>query len=126
MDARRELVIERVLRCVELVPEGHVASYGAIGAICGVGPRQVGSILRHYSDGLAWWRITNHAGDFPVDLLERARPHWAAEGIRVKPNGLGCRYADFAADLGELEQRWREATADLPDPDADDLAATDR
>ena len=56
MDARRELVIERVLRCVELVPPGRVASYGAIAAICGIGPRQVGSIMRHWSDGLPWWR----------------------------------------------------------------------
>jgi methylated-DNA-protein-cysteine methyltransferase related protein len=117
VDARRELVIERVLRCVELIPAGRVASYGAIAAICGIGPRQVGSIMRHWSDGLPWWRVTNHSGDFAGDLLERALPHWREEGIRVKPNGLGCRYADFAADMGELELRWREATADLPDPD---------
>ncbi|SFS06951.1 Alkylated DNA nucleotide flippase Atl1, participates in nucleotide excision repair, Ada-like DNA-binding domain [Agrococcus baldri] len=124
MDARRELVIERVLRCIELVPAGRVASYGAIAAICGIGPRQVGSIMRHWSGDLAWWRITNASGDFPGDLLDRARPHWEEEGIAVKPNGLGCRYADYAADMGELELQWREATADLPDPDADDLDAS--
>jgi alkylated DNA nucleotide flippase Atl1 len=124
VDARRELVIERVLRCVELVPEGRVASYGAIAAICGIGPRQVGSIMRHYSGDLPWWRITNHAGDFGGDLLQHALPHWDEEGIAVKPNGLGCRYADHAADMGELELRWRAATADLPDPDADDLDAS--
>ncbi|RWR25969.1 cysteine methyltransferase [Agrococcus lahaulensis] len=114
MDARRELVIERVLRCVELVPPGSVASYGAVARICGIGPRQVGSILRHCSDGLPWWRITSHAGDFGGDLLQRALPHWREEGIHVKPNGLGCRYSDYAADMEELERRWREATADLP------------
>lgn len=116
VDARRELVIERVLRCVELVPAGRVASYGAVAAICGIGPRQVGSIMRHYSDDLPWWRITNHSGDFPGELLERALPHWETEGIAVKPNGLGCRYPDYAADLGELELRWLEATRELPDP----------
>jgi methylated-DNA-protein-cysteine methyltransferase related protein len=124
VDARRELVIERVLRCVELVPAGRVASYGAIAAICGIGPRQVGSIMRHYSADLAWWRITNHSGDFPGELLERALPHWHDEGIAVKPNGLGCRYAAYAADMGELELRWRAATADLPDPVAVDLDAS--
>lgn len=124
MDARRELIIERVLRCVELVPEGRVASYGAIAAICAIGPRQVGSIMRHYSGDLPWWRITNHSGDFPGDLLQRARPHWDDEGIAVKPNGLGCRYRDFAADMGELELRWRAATADLPNIDDHDLDAT--
>lgn len=109
--------MERVLRAVELVPPGRVASYGTIARICGIGPRQVGSIMRHWSDGLPWWRITSSYGDFGGDLLQRALPHWDEEGIRVKPNGLGCRYADYAADPDELERRWREAVADLPDPD---------
>lgn len=125
MDARRELVIERVLRCVELVPSGRVASYGAIAAICGIGPRQAGSIMKAYGHDLPWWRITNAAGDLPPGLLPRALPHWDAEGIRVKPNGLGCRYADFAADADALASAWRDATADLPDPEAigDDASA---
>lgn len=118
MDARRELIIERVLRCVELVPPGRVASYGAIAAICGIGPRQVGSIMRHYGSGVPWWRITSHAGDIGGDHHDAARPIWAEEGIELKPNGLGCRYADYAADMEELERRWREAVAELPDPDA--------
>lgn len=116
MDARRELVIERVLRCVELVPEGRVAAYGVIAVICGIGPRQVGSILRHYGSDVPWWRITNHQGDYPSDVLERALPHWRDEGITVKPNGLGCRYLDYAVDSDELALRWRAAVADLPDP----------
>lgn len=124
MDARRELIIERVLRCVELVPPGCVASYGAIAAICGIGPRQVGSIMRHYGAGVPWWRITSHAGDIGGDHHDAARPIWAEEGIELKPNGLGCRYADYAADMAELERRWREAIADLPDPDAVDLDAS--
>lgn len=124
MDARRELVIERVLRCVELVPEGRVAAYGVIAAICGIGPRQVGSILRHYGGDVAWWRITNHAGDYPRDVLERALPHWRHEGIALKPNGRGCSYADHAVDVDELALRWRAAVADLPDPDAPNPAAS--
>ena len=125
MDATRELVIERVLRCVELVPPGRVASYGAIAAICGIGPRQAGSIMKAYGHDLPWWRITNAAGDLPPGLLPRALPHWDAEGIRVKPNGLGCRYADFAADADALASAWRDAMADLPDPEAigDDASA---
>ncbi|MGM1029759.1 MAG: MGMT family protein [Actinomycetota bacterium] len=118
MDARRELVIERVLRCVELVPPGRVASYGAIAAICGIGPRQAGSIMKAYGHDVSWWRITNAAGDLPAGLLPRALPHWDEEGIRVKPNGLGCRYADFAADTDALARAWRDAVADLPHPDA--------
>lgn len=124
MDARRELIVERVLRCVELVPRGRVASYGAIAAICGIGPRQVGSIMRHYGSGVPWWRITSHAGDIGGDHHDAARPIWADEGIELKPNGLGCRYADYAADMAELERRWRKAVADLPEPDAVDLDAS--
>ncbi|WP_413318554.1 MGMT family protein [Agrococcus sp. 1P02AA] len=114
MDARRELVVELVLRCVELIPAGRVASYGTVAEICGIGPREVGSVLRHWSDGLPWWRVTNHAGDFAPELLQRALPHWEEEGILLKPNGRGCRYRDHAADAQELARRWREATADLP------------
>lgn len=118
MDARRELIIERVLRCVELVPRGRVASYGAIAAICGIGPRQAGSIMRHYGADVPWWRITTHAGDIGGDHAPAARPIWAEEGIALKPNGLGCRYADFAADTDALARAWRAAIADLPDPDS--------
>jgi methylated-DNA-protein-cysteine methyltransferase-like protein len=118
VDARRELVIERVLRCVEQVPAGRVASYGAIAAVCGIGPRQVGSIMKAYGHDVPWWRITDASGDLPANLLAEARPLWDDEGIRVKPNGRGCRYADFAADRDALADAWRAATADLPHPDA--------
>jgi len=124
VDAKRELVIERVLRCVEQVPPGRVASYGAIAAVCGLGPRQVGSIMKAYGHDVGWWRITNAAGDLPPGLLPRALPHWDAEGIRVKANGLGCRYADFAADPDALARAWRTAIADLPQPDAVDADAS--
>jgi len=106
-----ELTIERVLTLVELVPRGRVVSYGDIGAIVGIGPRQVGSFMRHHSDGLPWWRVTNAAGDLPRELLDRARPHWADEGILVKRNGLGCRIADHRADLGTLTTAYRERIA---------------
>lgn len=106
-----ELTIERVLTLVELVPRGRVVSYGDLGKIVGIGPRQVGSFMRHHSEGLTWWRITNAAGDLPAPLLTQACPHWADEGILVKPNGLGCRIADYRADLEALETAYRERIA---------------
>lgn len=109
-----ELAAERVLRLVELIPSGRVVSYGDIAAICGLGPRQVGAIMREYGSGVTWWRVTSHAGDFHRDLLRKALPHWGAEGITVKPNGLGCRIADYRADLASLAIQWEAATADLP------------
>lgn len=111
---RRELVVEHVLRCVEAIPPGRVAAYGVIGRIVGIGPRQVGSIMRHYARESPWWRVTNHAGDFSGGLLSRARAHWEVEGIRVKGNGLGCRYSDYGADESRLAADYRVAAGDLP------------
>ena len=107
-----ELTIERVLTLVELIPRGRVVSYGDLGAIVGIGPRQVGSFMSHHSEGLTWWRVTNAAGDLPRDLLDKARPHWADEGILVKRNGLGCRIVDYRADLEALATAYRVRIAE--------------
>lgn len=108
--------MERVLRAVEQVPRGRVVSYGDLGALVGVGPRQVGSILKAYGDNVTWWRVTNAAGDLPPPLRERAFERWAEEGILVKPNGLGCRIAEHRADLRTLAAAYERAVADLPAP----------
>lgn len=110
-----DVLVERVLRAVELVPAGRVVSYGDLAALVGTGPRQVGWVMRHWGSGVAWWRVTSHAGDLRGELLDRARPHWDAEGIAVKPNGLGCRIADHRADLVALAAEHARATRDLDD-----------
>lgn len=107
--------MERVLRAVEQVPPGRVVSYGDLGALVGIGPRQVGRIMRHWGGNVAWWRVTTRGGDLGADLLERARPRWAAEGIEVRPGGLGCRFTAYRADLERLAQDYARATAGLPD-----------
>jgi methylated-DNA-protein-cysteine methyltransferase-like protein len=109
-----DLVVERVLRAVEQVPPGRVVSYGDIAALVGVGPRQVGSVMRAYGGNVTWWRVVSAYGDLPRPLLDAARELWAAEGIRVKPNGRGCRIADHRADLDSVASRYERATADLP------------
>lgn len=119
-----DLIVERVLRCVEAIPTGRVVSYGDIARIVGIGPRQVGAVMSAWGSDVPWWRVTSHAGDFPGELLRQARPHWTREGIVVKPNGLGCRIADYRADLTALEHAWRAAIADLSD-DHDDIEDLD-
>ncbi len=106
--------MERVLRAVEQVPRGRVVSYGDLAALVGIGPRQVGSIMKVYGGNVTWWRVTNASGDLPAPLRERARVRWAEEGVLVKPNGLGCRIADYRADLDELAGAYEQAVADLP------------
>ena len=109
----QDVLVERVLRAVEQVPPGRVVSYGDLAGLVGIGPRQVGSLMRHWGSNVAWWRVTNHAGDFPADLLARARPHWEREGIEVKPNGLGCRIAAYRVDLEQLARDYARATDGL-------------
>lgn len=107
--------MERVLRAVEQVPPGRVVSYGDVGALVGTGPRHVGRIMAHWGAGVAWWRVTNRAGDLPGDLLARARPHWEREGIEVRADGRGCRFTAYRVDLDRWARDYGRATADLAD-----------
>src|SRR5699024_8015680 len=118
-----DLTVERVLRVVEAIPAGQVAAYGEIGQIVGVGPRLVGRILRTWGSGVPWWRVTSASGDHP--LPERARPHWAAEGIETAPHGRGCRMAHYGTDLVELRERARPGLAELDARGAAGRAAAD-
>jgi methylated-DNA-protein-cysteine methyltransferase related protein len=108
-----DVVVEKVLRAVEQVPRGRVVSYGDIGALVGVGPRLVGRIMATYGSNVTWWRVTSSYGDLPVPLLDEVRERWAAEGILLKPNGRGCRIAEYRADLAALSADYERATADL-------------
>lgn len=108
-----DVVVERVLRAVEQVPRGRVVSYGDVAALVGIGPRQVGSIMKAFGANVTWWRVTSSYGDLPEPLREPARVRWAEEGILMKPNGLGCRIADHRVDRVELAKAYQRATADL-------------
>ena len=79
-----------------------VEQYPDIAALVGIGPRQVGWVMRHYGSNVAWWRVVNASGDHAPFHRQRAFEIWADEGIEVKPNGLGCRIRDYRADLTEL------------------------
>jgi methylated-DNA-protein-cysteine methyltransferase related protein len=122
-----EIIVERVLRAVEQVPRGRLVAYGDIAALVGVGPRQVGSVMRHWGGNVTWWRVTNAAGDLPVPLREQARPLWMEEGILMRRNGSGARMADYRADLSTLAADWERACADLDvrDPAVRDPSSTD-
>lgn len=108
-----EVVVERVLRAVELVPPGRVVSYGDLGALVGISPRHVGVVMRLYGSNVAWWRVTNASGEHVEHLRETAFARWAGEGIAVKADGLGCRIADHRADLDALAAQHEVACRDL-------------
>ncbi len=105
--------MEKVLRAVEQVPRSRVVSYGDIAALVGIGPRQVGAVMSAYGSNVTWWRVCNSYGDLPVPLMDEVRERWAAEGILLKPNGRGCRIAEYRADLAALSADYEQATVDL-------------
>ena len=97
-----EFAAERVLLAADLVPPGRVASYGDLGRLAGVGPRQVGAIMRERGSEVAWWRIVSASGVLPAPLAARAAEHWDAEGIthdagRVRMRRHRVDAADFTA-----------------------------
>lgn len=114
MGAVDDLVAEHVLRAAERIPRGRVASYGDLGRLVGIGPRQVGQVMAAYGGNVPWWRVTNSYGDLPAPLRAEAAPHWAQEGIAWKPNRLGCRIAEYRADLEALAVAYAAAAAELP------------
>jgi methylated-DNA-protein-cysteine methyltransferase related protein len=107
-----EVVAERVLRAVELVPTGRVVSYGDLAELVGGTPRQVGAVMRLRGSEVPWWRVVSSYGDLPRHLRDEVRPIWLAEGIRWKANGLGCRIDDHRCDLVQLADDYERTLAD--------------
>ncbi len=108
-----DFLVDRVLLAVEQIPPGRVAAYGDLARLTGTSPRRVGTIMRLYSHDVPYWRVVGSSGDPGGRLLDHFRPHWTAEGITVKPNGLGCRMAEYRADQVVLERDYRVALAGL-------------
>lgn len=104
--------VDRVLLAVAMIPPGQVASYGDIGRVVGVGPRYVGTVLHLHGSEVPWWRVTNSSGVSPV--IDRARAHWEAEGIAVRPDGKGCRMIDYRADPHQLAADYAVSEPAMP------------
>ena len=61
--ADAEAYVEAVLRAVEQIPPGSVASYGDIAeAVGGGGPRQVGRVMALHGAAVPWWRVVRADG----------------------------------------------------------------
>ena len=108
-----DVLVERVLRAVELVPPGRVVTYGELGELVGLGPRQVGAVMRLHGSGVPWWRVTSASGDLPPYLHDAARPHWLEEGICWKSNRRGCRIDTHRCDLRRLADDYDRTVSDL-------------
>src|SRR3954452_21524512 len=93
----REEYVETVLRAVESIPEGRVATYGDIAEYVGQGgPRQVGAIMREYGAGVPWWRVIRASG-VPADEVGDEQLHQLrSDGVRVTNGRVNLR--DFRWD----------------------------
>ncbi|GGL78216.1 hypothetical protein GCM10010129_22360 [Streptomyces fumigatiscleroticus] len=79
---------ERVLEVTELIPPGHVMTYGDVAEWLGEGgPRQVGRVMSLYGGAVPWWRVVRADGVLlPGHELE-ALGHYRAEGTPLKTAG---------------------------------------
>lgn len=104
-----DIVVERALRIVELVPAGRVVSYGTVGIVAGTAPRLVGRVMKEYGSNVAWWRVVNAAGTLPDPLLDRAREHWRSEGT---PHSRAKALTSAFFSLHDLDALWRTFGSD--------------
>lgn len=82
-----EAYVERVLETVEQIPPGRVTTYGAIAAVVGGGPRQVGTVMSHHGGPVPWWRVVRADGTLPPSHDGRAAAHYEAEGTPQRADG---------------------------------------
>jgi methylated-DNA-protein-cysteine methyltransferase related protein len=80
----------RIYRLVSRIPPGRVLSYGDVGRIVGLGPRQVAAAMRDCPAGLPWHRVVGAGGRIRVPgegaWLQRER--LMAEGVRFRGQGF--------------------------------------
>ena len=77
--------VEAVLRAVEAIPEGHVATYGDIAAVVGRGgPRQVGQVMSYFGGAVSWWRVVRADGQPARGHESRALAQLRSEGAPLR------------------------------------------
>ncbi len=92
-----EAYIEEVLRAVEQIPAGQVASYGDVAALVGRGgPRQVGQVMARYGGTVCWWRVVRADGHPVRGLEESALRRLRADGTPLRGDRVDLRRARWA------------------------------
>ncbi|WP_231446998.1 MGMT family protein [Brevibacterium zhoupengii] len=99
-----EVVVERVLRIVELVPEGHVVTYGTVGLVASCSARYVGRVMKEFGSNVTWWRVVNASGVLPEALLPTARERWDDEGTAHTHEKVS---KSAFVDVDDLAELWR-------------------
>ncbi|MBM7505598.1 MGMT family protein [Agromyces aurantiacus] len=78
--------VEAVLAVVADIPPGRVMTYGDVAAVLGSrAARAVGQVMARYGHAVPWWRVVRAGGRPPAGHAERAREHYDAEGVPLRP-----------------------------------------
>ncbi|MDO5751841.1 MGMT family protein [Arthrobacter sp.] len=113
----REQYVEAVLAVAELIPPGHVLSYGDIAALLeSGGPRQVGAVMSAHGSAVPWWRVIRASGAAPVCHEGRALAHYVQEqtalrGDTTAPAPSSGRAPSWRVDVRLA--RWNPGDAEL-------------
>lgn len=77
---------EQVIKLIQSIPQGKVASYGQIAAAAGSprAARQVGGILRACEITVPWWRVINSQGIISIKGNWTATKDRQAELLRAE------------------------------------------
>ena len=80
-----EAYVEAVLRLVEEIPPGRVATYGDVAEAVGEGgPRQVGRVMATWGAAVPWWRVVRADGSPARGHEQEALRRLAAEGTAIR------------------------------------------
>ncbi|AJT41523.1 MGMT family protein [Psychromicrobium lacuslunae] len=106
----RKEYLAAVLELTALIPPGSVLAYGDIAELLGDGgPRQVGSVMSHHGDGVAWWRVLRASGAPLEGHQERALEQYRKERTPLRGKTTG-EDASWKVDM--TRARWQPSEAE--------------
>ncbi|WP_209323609.1 MGMT family protein [Brevibacterium renqingii] len=116
-DDERHLAVRDAVRSV---PAGAVATYGDIGKMVGIGPRQAGRLVGMNADRAPWWRVvyadgspaTCHSGTAP-SLLQAEGVGFDGTRVDMRAHRFANRVEDGTDDRVESDahRQGRSATS---------------
>lgn len=102
--------VARVCEVAGDIPPGRVMTYGDIGHIVGLGPRQVGTILASGSVK-CWWRVTNAQGRLPEHLQAEACERYTEEETPMRGGHAAIKLARWSPFDEEHDGAFSDQTS---------------
>ncbi len=83
---------QRILACIESIPEGRVMTYGDVAEFVGApSPRIVGRVLALDDGSVPWHRVLRANGSLAEHLYTEQRQRLLAEGVRFRGDRVELR-----------------------------------